>query len=240
MKIHLHTILWNEEQLIPFFLHFYEPICDKIFVYDNGSTDNSLQKLKKYPKVEVQDWQPNCESICLKASEFKSQFCKLSSDADWVLIVDPDEFLYLKNLREYLCALDDSIKAIKTTAYCMIHDEFPLYNGKCLTELAQKGVRDYFFDKVALLRPNVGDFQYSPGCHQIAFKNPTLLDETSNIKLLHYRLLGKEHTHKRYQELAKKLKPKDIWSRYGQQYFIKENDFNLNFDKMLNSAQNVF
>ena len=56
MKIHAHILSWNEEKILPFTLDYYSLICEKIFIYDNMSTDSSDEIYKKYPKVEVIKW----------------------------------------------------------------------------------------------------------------------------------------------------------------------------------------
>jgi glycosyltransferase involved in cell wall biosynthesis len=56
MKIHVYIISYNEEKLLPFTLDYYSTFCEKIFVYDNYSTDSSDEIYKKYNKVEVIKW----------------------------------------------------------------------------------------------------------------------------------------------------------------------------------------
>ena len=59
MKIHAHILAWNEEKILPFTLDYYSNICNKIFIYDNMSTDGSDDIYKKYPKVELIKWDSN-------------------------------------------------------------------------------------------------------------------------------------------------------------------------------------
>ena len=56
MKIHAYIISYNEEKLLPFTLDYYSTFCEKIFVYDNYSTDSSDNIYKNYSKVEVIKW----------------------------------------------------------------------------------------------------------------------------------------------------------------------------------------
>ena len=63
MKIHAYIIAYNEEKLLPFTLDYYSTFCEKIFVYDNMSTDSSDNIYKKYPKVTVVKWDSNNEII---------------------------------------------------------------------------------------------------------------------------------------------------------------------------------
>mgnify|MGYP003885661107 CR=1 FL=1 len=40
-KIHLYSICYNEQVMLPHFIDHYSSFCDKLFIYDNFSTDLS-------------------------------------------------------------------------------------------------------------------------------------------------------------------------------------------------------
>ena len=76
MKIHAYIISYNEEKLLPFTLDYYSTFCEKIFVYDNYSTDSSDEIYKKYDKVEVIKWDSGNEInennyIKIKSEEYR-------------------------------------------------------------------------------------------------------------------------------------------------------------------------
>ena len=52
MKIHLYSVCYNEEIILPYYLNHYSKFVDKITVYDNFSTDSSVEILKQN-NVEV-------------------------------------------------------------------------------------------------------------------------------------------------------------------------------------------
>ena len=39
--------------MLPFFFRHYDPIVDRYIVYDDGSTDRTLEMLAAHPRVEV-------------------------------------------------------------------------------------------------------------------------------------------------------------------------------------------
>ena len=43
--IHLYTLCWNDRRMLPHFFRHYSFLVDRFFVFDNGSTDGSLQLL---------------------------------------------------------------------------------------------------------------------------------------------------------------------------------------------------
>ena len=75
----------------------------------------------------------------------------------------------------------------------MVSDDFPVYDGRPITEFVKTGFRDRVFDKQIAFDPNL-DLTFGPGSH--TFHCATARDERpSGLKLLHYRHLGLEHMH---------------------------------------------
>ena len=104
-KIHAHILAWNEEKILPFTLDHYSQFCEKIFIYDNMSTDSSDEIYKKYLNVEVIKWESGNEFNDFYNAKIKSEeYKKRSRDqgVDWVIVCDCDEFLYHENLLEKL------------------------------------------------------------------------------------------------------------------------------------------
>lgn len=60
MKIIGFTCTYNEEKWVPYVMPYVEAFgYDKFVVYDNGSTDRTIELLSKYPFVEVRQWNTN-------------------------------------------------------------------------------------------------------------------------------------------------------------------------------------
>lgn len=53
MDLVVHTVCFNEEAMLPHFLNYYAPQAKKIRIYDNQSTDRSVEIALSYPNVEV-------------------------------------------------------------------------------------------------------------------------------------------------------------------------------------------
>ena len=51
--VHLYAVCWNEERILPHFMAHYGPMVDHFTIYDNGSTDSTLELLASYPNVTV-------------------------------------------------------------------------------------------------------------------------------------------------------------------------------------------
>lgn len=53
MKITVYTVCFNEELMLPHFLNHYSRIADRIVLYDNQSTDQSMSLARAYPNTEI-------------------------------------------------------------------------------------------------------------------------------------------------------------------------------------------
>jgi len=53
MRVHVHSIIRNEEKMLPYFLRHYEAFCEKIFLRIQPSTDKTLEIAKAHPKVTI-------------------------------------------------------------------------------------------------------------------------------------------------------------------------------------------
>lgn len=78
----------------PVFFQSLQQFVDKFFIYDNGSTDGSLQKLQGDERVRVTRWDVTGDSFVEEARVLTDSFWKQSrGSAEWVFVVDMDEHL---------------------------------------------------------------------------------------------------------------------------------------------------
>ncbi len=82
-------IIKNEEQFIEKVIKNVQPVADEIVITDTGSTDKTVGIVKKFkPRLYYFKWNSN-ES---EARNFTISKCK----SDWILFIDADEFLDIK------------------------------------------------------------------------------------------------------------------------------------------------
>ena len=107
MKVHLYTVCWNEADMLPFFFRHYDSFVDRYVVFDNGSTDGSLDILASHPKVELRRFERTVpDSFVQSHRELQNRVWKGSRGiADWVVVTAIDEHLEAKeDMGAYLSA----------------------------------------------------------------------------------------------------------------------------------------
>jgi hypothetical protein len=237
MKIHSHILAWNEEKILPYTLDYYSTFCEKIFIYDNMSDDNSDEIYKRYPKVEVIKWDSNNEIneinyIKLKTESYKER--SRNQNVDWVIVCDCDEFLYHPNLIDIL--VDYKSKGITVPKVCghdMVSEIFPEYDGKLLVDKVKVGSERYQpMCKNIIFNPDL-DVNYGIGAHSFNCDN-AVFSEKEELKLLHYKFLGKDYVKKLYIDRAKRLSSFNKQNKFGEHYF------NLPFNYMNEMIKNNF
>lgn len=239
MIIHAHILAWNEEKILPFTLDYYSSFCEKIFIHDNMSTDSSDEIYKKYNKVEVIKWESNeqineMNYVNIKNNEYKKHSRK--DGVDWVIVCDCDEFLYHPNLIEKLEYYKKmGISVPKISGHDMVSYEFPIHDGELLINKIKIGSERYEpMCKKIIFDPFI-DVHFGVGAHSFSSPNAKF-SETEDLKLLHYKFLGKDYVKKLYIDRAKRLSEFNKKNKFGEHYF------NLPFkymDELLNKKNQV-
>lgn len=94
MKIDLITMWYNEEFLAPFFLSHYAWV-DRIHIILDADTSDTTEALaRQYPNVSIQYFRfPDMMDDIIKAAVISQRYRQIT-DADYVIIVDSDEFIF--------------------------------------------------------------------------------------------------------------------------------------------------
>ncbi len=106
MKLIGYTCTFNEAGMVPYVMPYVERMgYDKFIVYDNMSTDNTVELLSKYPFVEIRTYDTNGEfddgakrQIEIDAYVECRAMAKVGTDEEeaiWMTFTDFDEVLYV-------------------------------------------------------------------------------------------------------------------------------------------------
>lgn len=221
MKIHAHILAFNEEKILPFTLDYYSRLCDKIFIYDNMSDDSSDSIYERYDKVVVNKWDSNNEINELNYVNIKSNAYKESRKfgVDWVIVCDCDEFLYHPKLIDKLKYYkDNGITVPRVNGHDMVSETFPIYDGGLITEKVKMGSEVYPpFCKNIVFDPKL-DVNFGIGAHSFNAPN-AVFSKSPELKLLHYKFLGKEYVERIYKSRAERLSQFNKTNKFGEHYF---------------------
>lgn len=222
MKIHAHILSYNEEKILPFTLDHYSKFCEKIFIWDNMSTDSSDEIYKKYPKVTVIKWDSGNEINEMNYVQIKNNCYREHSrgqGVDWVVVCDMDELIYHPNLIEKLDEYkNQGIDIPLTDGRNMFSETFPIYDGRLLTEIVKTGSELYMdMCKNIIFNPEK-DVSFGVGGHNSNCVN-CKKNESRELKLLHYTYLGKKEVKEKYIKRAKRLSDYNKKNRFGEHYY---------------------
>lgn len=239
-NVHLFAMCLNEQRMIPYFLRHYAGLVTHFHIFDNGSTDDSLQLLSGDPRIVVESFKTEGDSFVLTAQRLMNDVWNRSRKADWVITAEMDEHLHHPDLPAYLrhCAAE-GVTALHAVGYDMIARAFPT-GGQPLFEQVVRGTRSLLFDKMAIFDPRaIVCSNYLPGRHQ---SNPTgrvVWERPRQVKLLHFKTLGADYVAERNLALKPGLRGEDLVNKWGDAYLRTRADVERDIDRISPAARRV-
>ena len=241
IKIHLYALCWNEERMLPHFFRHYDHLTTEYFIFDNGSTDLSIEILKANRKVSLGHFEVSGDSFVDAARDHYNECWKQSrGQADWVIVCNIDEHIYHPDLKGYLGACKHKgISLIIPKGYNMVSDTFP-QTDQPLNKIIKYGIRDPYWDKPQIFNPNkINEIDFAPGRHLAAPTGEVTTPRKQKVKLLHFKYLGLEYLIRRHCELRAGLRPRDINQRLGYQYLWDEERNTEEYQRLKSYAERV-
>lgn len=224
-RIETFAICYNEEKMMPYFLRHYLQY-GQVNIFDNYSTDRSTDiALNAGANVFLYDSGDELRDDLYIQIKNK---CWKESKADWVIVVDMDEFVYHPCLLNILDHTE--FTAFEPRWYEMFSRYFPTTEKQIYDEV----VRGYeAWPKLNLWRPSeIKEINYEIGCHICKPAGNVKLNYVeSEIKTLHMRHLGKDYIinrNKGYAERMSKLNRDNDWGWHLTQ---SAKDLSEGFDK---------
>jgi hypothetical protein len=239
MRIHMHTLCWNDAAMLPHFFRHYDPWVDQYYFFDDGSTDGSREYLEARANVEVQTTpHADPDSWVLSAREIYNKDWRRSiGKADWVIITNVDEHLFHPRMKDYLQAmLALDVTLVPAPGYQMVADEYPT-GDDLLCEVARMGAPSPAYSRLAIFRPDrLTEINYGVGRHRAQPQGSIKIPPRDEVINLHYKYVGREETHVRHAEQALRLGQTDVARNYGFQYRWDKAQLDEHFDKLKAAA----
>jgi hypothetical protein len=221
MKIAIYALCYNEEIMLPFFMEHYSTIADRIVIYDNQSTDNSVEIAYDMGATEVRIFDTSDQirddiTLVLRNNHWHEL---KDCGYDWIFVVDIDEFIYHMDLMNYLeQAKNDNYSIIVPQGYQMIGDE-NLSAVKYPPQHIQLGCKSYEYSKPVIFNPDkIVHTNFTPGAHYCKPTGEISIKSTNDIGLLHYHWLSLDWVLSRNEWRKQRLSRINNKHGWGRQY----------------------
>ncbi len=221
MRIDLYATCWNDARMLGFFFRHYEDLVQRFVIFDDGSTDGSVEILRAHPKVVLRRWERADPASFVLSEQHLSDHCWKESrgEADWVMVLDLDEHLQHDDLLAYLQrSRANGVTVVPALGFQMLTATFPQPNEK-LSDAWVQGAPWIQMCKCSLFDPNrIEEINFTPGRHCTAPSGDVLAPARDELLNLHYKYLGLSYVRARHRELHSGLGATDLAKRWGHKY----------------------
>lgn len=226
--------IWNEAEMLPFYLNHYTAFCDKVVVYDNGSTDGSQDIVKSFKNTELREYDTGGTLDDVAITELQSNCWREEiGKADWVIVNSCDEFLYLPDannpydIRKKLTEFTEKGITFPTMrGFSMLDDgDESIYNrlneiSPFLYDYIKTGWENGNDAKRVVFNPSEVTVDYHIGSHHCNVSG-NVKESGESFFLLHYSILGLEKALKKNEIYRQRFSQRNRDSGYG---FHRNND----------------
>ena len=266
MRITVLTVCYNEEKMIKNFLdHYFDLGVNRIVIYDNKSTDNTVEICKEFGKthqnckIEIVEYDTNGQIRDDVYLEIKNNAWK-NYKSDFHIVVDCDEYLTVPSLNEeffndrkslvrYLATMKKGYILPKVLGVQCVSDTFQEFEDgtRKLDSDAKLYVFDDTFNKRCIFSRELIPI-YRAGCHTFAVnpkdrikleKSIAIEKELQPLYLFHLKYIDKEYVINRHKEFNTRLSDFNKKYKYGHQYMMTAKEISLKFDYLKKFAITV-
>ena len=208
--IHLYTVCWNEERIAPYFMDYYSQFVDAFYIYDNMSSDSTVERVSRYKNVTV---------IC---------------DMDEFLY-HPELMSLLHLLKRHSFTL---VKPCGYNMVSEHLPEFDGVHS--ITQLINTGIdAKKNYSKSILFSPVLKEINFSPGCHKCAPVGPVKQFQSSRLKLLHYKFVDRELILQKTRECQARLSETNKRHGWSRHYVKSDEQVQSVFDDFMAAREKV-
>lgn len=221
VTVHLYSIVWNEEPMLPWFFRHYDRFVDRYVIFDDGSTDRTRELLSAHPRTELRDLpRADANSYVISAQAMHDAAWKESRGAaDWVIWTAVDEHLVHRDLPGYLGRCRRSgVTAVPALGFQMVSRQFPPRDVR-LCEAVTRGAPFQRMSKLSIFDPDaIEATAFGAGRHEAVPQGRVRYPPHDEVLNLHFKYIDFEYLVARNRDLAGKLGSVDRANRWGHQY----------------------
>lgn len=232
--IEIHALCHQEAKIIPFFMRHYTQY-GQVILYEGHSTDGS-RDLARSLGATVIDFDTDNQVRDDLFTELKNT-CWKGSTADWVMVVDMDEFIYHPDMIQFLKTINESV--IVPAYFEMLHDEFPKVEpSQQLYDVVQMGFP--IKPKISVFKPRkIKNTNYGAGMHDALPEGDVSILKNSGVMCFHMRHLGIDNVARRNAYLWGRQSQQNLDNRWGWHVSIPKEEIQKYFDDHRRDCVNV-
>lgn len=225
MKICWITLCKNEMDILPFVRKYWERISADVIVYDNGSTDGSLEYLSDIPYVTIKHFDSDGHNDIIHKNVKEQAYLEYKNDYDIIIITDMDEVFFFDDFKAVSEAFIDGGYNVLMTPIISLCEDFkpPFSENKYLHQLCRKFYRQRMnhmkgfddFSKLSIFNTKVTDkVEMSVGQHFVkTLPNMAIMLSNNGFNLHIDKGFGLDYKYKVRQRMYANLSETN--KRYG-------------------------
>jgi hypothetical protein len=235
MNINIFLLCYNESIMLPKTVHYYKsrfPKCT-ITIYDNMSTDNSVELAKSLGCIVHTFNTNNINNVLIKRDVANS--CWRSIRKGWIIMADMDEWLDI-TYKDLVNEIRAGTTILTIQGYNMVGES----NSKTLDDIDLTNIKKYVVHKpesknLCFLRPHICSMNYSVGSHVcnplgiVKYSTKTYINKHMAFLGLPYIINKITERYKRSKEMQKQ--------NYSVHYTDDVNKITAKYNKMLNESE---
>lgn len=225
-RLWIFMLCYNEELILPFTLDYYSQFAERIFVWDNMSTDASVDICRRYANVAVERFDTGG---LVKDNVFQdiknNSWKKARGKARYVGVIDTDEIIYYRDGLDNLLdrAFDANAGIVKQSAAYTVYsanvsqpaDDFSLSPANTSLLCGPSG------GKVSIFSPELREINYKPGAHRLRPKGKNLSEFVGGLWFHYSHVLGAEVMARKYEDRFMRLSRQNKRHEWGSHYSMK-------------------
>jgi hypothetical protein len=238
VRIAVFSLCYNERLILPYFMRHYWQFADQITILDNHSTDGSADLARELGGLVVPYESGN--QVRDDIYQRLKNNCWKGCEADWVIVVDADEFVHCPDMAVFLARQQEAgATLLRPHGWDMVHDRLPTTAGQIYDEV-RRGSPSTFYDKPCVFRPGeIAEINFVPGAHNARPTGRVVEARDASLRLLHFRGLSADYLVARYRERAGRLSQRNLQRGWGRHYQKPEAAIRRQHARELATAQEV-
>lgn len=213
--IEAYVIAWNEEETIHLTIKHYQKFCERVVIYDNHSTDRTVE-IAKSLGCAVKKFGVHGELSDSAYKEVKNN-CWKDSRFNWVIVVDADEILWHPDLKNVVENSKGNI--FKTFGWNVFSYDMPKEDWLEITH----GHFEANYSKSVIFKPKeLNEINFHIGAHWSTPKGQLRYPDEV-LTVFHYRNVGgPERLIERHNQYRPRMSKENLQRNWGHHYIVED------------------